>query len=374
MTKAVSLSNSLMVNESMKKISVTRAVQLLQCARKGSMMDRNEFDWLTLPTAEAQSLGTVSHKLSEEVDAGLFDQISDDDLSDTVLIRWNELVDLAFEQMKSQSLFGSPAAPKRWPYFVIKQAAALDRAAFRRLKRGQGGGARRPEVEIFLESEALALFGRADKIEFLGDDVRVVDLKTAANPGGTIPVAYQYQLLLYAAMWGEMTGKFPTSIVIEWQDGSRTFRDVNQSDIDEITLRLNQVRLQTVSSNVPVGSVDEDICRYCNYRTLCPQFQVFDRDTWVRQAPFIVGTIDQIVEAHHDRSIVVRTVSSQPAHLERTVVHKFPIAGVIAIGDFVIFDQLSWRGGEGNFDVVWNTRYRNFGRKIPYEIENLLRT
>ena len=90
------------------------------------MTIRNDFDWLTTPVAEAQALGTVSHKFSEEVDSGAFDHISDRELSDAVLNRWNELVAAAFEEMKTQSAFGAPAVPKRWPYYVIKQAAALD--------------------------------------------------------------------------------------------------------------------------------------------------------------------------------------------------------------------------------------------------------
>ena len=336
------------------------------------MTIRNNFDWLTSPVAEAQALGTVSHKLSEEVDSGAFDHISDDELSDTVLNRWDELVYTAFEQMKTQSLFGAPSPPKRWPYYVIKQAATLDRATFRRQMRGEGGGARRPQVEVFLESDVLGLIGRADKIEYIGDDVRIIDLKTAENPGGKIPLTYHYQLALYAAMWRETTGKLPTSVAIEWQDGSRSYCDVDEQEIDEIVLQLSHARAELDSATIPNGSVSEDTCRYCNYRALCPEFQDFDRGSWVRQEPFIVGRIEQMIHSHQERSLVVRTFSSQPPHMEKVVIHRFPTVQPASIGDFVIFDRLSWRGGVGNFNVVWSSRYRNLGEEIPATIEDMV--
>ena len=355
----------------MDKISVTRAVSLLQCSRQGWMTLREDFDWLSLPSSEAQALGTVSHKVAEEIDRGGFDQTSDGELFDAVLNRWNELVASAFEEMKSQSLFGSPALPKRWPFYVMKQAAALDRATFRRQMRAQGGGARRPEVEVFLESESLQLVGRADKIEYLGENVRIVDLKTAENPGGAIPTVYQYQLALYSALWREKTGQLPISVAIEWQDGSRSFAQVNEKEIDEIVQRLSDLRIGLLSSNVPAGAASEVTCRYCNFRTLCPEFQTTDRSTWVRQSPFIVGRVEQIIGTRDDRVLVIQTHSSQPPSLERVVVHKFSSAQSCSSGDFVAFDRLSWRGGDGNFDVVWNSRYRNFGEKIPEFIESI---
>ena len=353
-------------------ISVTRAVLLLQCSRQGWMDSHTEFDWMALPIAEAQALGTVSHKLSEEVDAGLFDRVADNDLFDTVLGRWNELVESVYEQMKTQSLFASPAIPKRWPYYVVKQAAALDRATLRRGMRGEGGGGRRPEVEVFLQSEELHLVGRVDKVEHVGDNVRIVDLKTAQNPGGDIPLGYQYQLALYAAMWHDQTGVLPTAVVIEWQDGSRSYRDVRENDIVEIVQRLSEVRLHIVDANPPEGNASEDICRYCNFRALCPNFLAEDRSTWVRQTPFLVGQVESIIQSQNDRALVVRTVSSQPHGVEQAVVHKFPISDATSVGDYVVFDRLSWRGGQSNFDLLWNSRYRNFGAEPPVMIRNLL--
>jgi len=353
-----------------KKISVSRAVLLLQCSRQGWMTIRNDFDWLTTPIAEAQALGTVSHKFSEEVDSGAFDHISDRELSDSVLNRWNELVAAAFEEMKTQSAFGAPAVPKRWPYYVIKQAAALDRANFRRQMRGEGQGARRPQLEVFLESDELGLVGRADKIEYLGDDVRIVDLKTAENPGGEIPLAYQYQLVLYAAMWHEMYGKLPSSVAIEWQDGSRSYRQIDPKEVDEVVTQLRIARADLTSTSIPSGAASEDTCRYCSYRALCPDFQNVDRSSWVRQSPFIVGQIEDIIDSHQDRSLVVRILSSQPSQMEKAVIHKFPTTQMVSNGDFVVFDRLSWRGGAGNFDVVWSSRYRNFGAEIPSTLGN----
>lgn len=334
---------------------------------------RKDFDWLTIPDTEAQALGTVSHKFSEEVDYGAFDHIPDSELSDTVLNRWNELIETAFEEMKGQSLFGSPAMPKRWPYYVIKQSSAVDRALFRRQKRGEGQGARRPQLEVFLASDDLGLVGRADKVEYLGNDVRIIDLKTAENPGGDIPLAYQYQLVMYAALWREMYGNLPTSIAIEWQDGSRSYQTIDEREINEVIAQLMKVRADLSLGSIPHGSVSENTCRYCSYRTLCPDFQSADRSSWVRQAPFIVGQVEDIIDTNQDRSLVVSILSSQPSQIDKAVVHKFPTTQLVSNGDFVAFDRLSWRGGDINFDVVWNSRYRNFYEDSPLVLNNILR-
>ncbi len=371
MIRVESLLLCLMVSDNLEKISVTRAVSLLQCVRQGWMTIRDDYDWLTLPSPEAQALGTVSHALSEEVDSGAFDQVPDDQLFTAVISRWDELVQSAFEKMKDESLFGAPAAPKRWPFYVVKQSSSINRAIVRRDMRGEGRGARRPDVEVSLESKEFALVGRADKIEYLGDDVRIIDLKTAENPGVTIPQAYKYQLVLYAMMWREMTGKSPVSVAIEWQDGSRSYRAVDEIEIDEIVWKLSEARTKLSSATAPSGSVNEDTCRYCDYRSLCPQFLATEREAWVRQAPFIIGEIELIANAHQNRSLVVRTLASQPSQLKIAVVHKFPFAEQVAEGDLVLFDRLSWRGGEGNFDVVWNSRYRNFGSEVPEALRGI---
>lgn len=361
-----------MASDNLERISVTRAVSLLQCSRQGWMATRDDFNWLTVPSPEAQVLGTVSHALSEEIDSGVFDQVPNDQLFETVLSRWNELVRVAYDQMIEESSFGAPAPPKRWPFYVVKQSATIDRALVRRQMRGEGGGARRPSVEVFLESKEFSLVGRADKIEYLGEDVRIIDLKTAENPGNSIPLAYQFQLAMYAMMWREMTGKAPVSVAIEWQDGSRSYRSVDENEISDILARLSNARNILSSPTAPMGSVSEDNCRYCNYRSLCPQFLLTEREGWVRQSPFIVGQVEQIVQAHQVQSLVVNTVASQPSELHRALVHKFPSSEKIAQGDFVIFDRLSWRGGTGNFDVVWNSRYHNFGSEIPDELRDVV--
>jgi CRISPR/Cas system-associated exonuclease Cas4 (RecB family) len=333
---------------------------------------RNDFDWLTLPSPEAQALGTVSHLLSEEVDSGAFDHEPDERLFDAVVARWNELIQSSYEQMKKESLFGAPAAPKRWPFYVIKQSSAIERAMVRRQMRGHGGGARRPSVEVNLESNEFALVGRADKIEYLGDDVRIVDLKTAENPGGTIPLAYRFQLFLYALMWREMTGKSPVSVAIEWQDGTRSYCVIDDNEVDLIAAELSRARAWLSSTTAPQGSVNEDICRYCSYRSLCPQFLAFEREGWVRQSPLVLGYVERIVQAHQTRTLVIRTTESQPPQLQWAVVHRFPATEIVVEGDFVIFDRLSWRGGDGNFDVVWNSRYRNFGSEFPEALQDVV--
>lgn len=171
-------------------------------------------------------------------------------------------------------------------------------------------------------------------------------------------------------MWREMMGKLPTSVAIEWQDGSRSYRHCDEQEIDEVVLQLSNARIELSSATIPDGSVSEDTCRYCNYRALCPQFQDFDRGSWVRQFPFIVGRIEQIIHSHQERSLVVRAFSSQPSDMEKAVVHRFPIAIPVSNGDFVGFDRLSWRGGVGNFGVVWSSRYHNFGEEIPASMKN----
>lgn len=326
---------------------------------------REEFDWLTLPTAESQALGTVNHKLAEEVDAGDFDHVPSDELRNAVRTRWMDLIQAVYEQMESQSLFGTPAPPKRWPYYVVKQSSAIERAMVRREMRGAGQGFRRPDVEVLLDSDVLQLVGRADKVEYIGEDVRIVDLKTAENPGGSIPHAYEVQLLLYAAMWRDTTGKTPKSVAIEWQDGTRSYKDVYDADLDNVIDRLKLARNQLELANAPVGITSEDVCRFCSYRVLCPQFHVADRNVWVRQAPSIVGRVSEIVQTHNDCVLVIDAMFSQPPDLEIAVVHKFPLNQLVSVGDCVVFDRLSWRGGQGNFDVVWNTRFSNFNNSFP---------
>lgn len=323
------------------------------------MGSREEFEWLTLPKSEAQVLGTISHKIAEEIDEGRFDQVSDVDLDQRVLDRWNFLSEIAMEELKSHSIFGDPAPPTRWPFFVVKQSAALDRARSRREKRGEGGGKKRPDVEVPLQSDTLRLSGRIDRIEYLGQGVRLVDVKTAANPGGSIPRNYRFQLLLYAAMWQELTGKLPDSVAIEWQDGSRSSEAVSISEVEEVCISLTASRLQLGMLKPPDGTPTEEVCCNCSYRTLCGKFQEVERQSWVWQPSFVVGLVERVVDLVTERSLVITPEFSQPYGIPIAVVHKFPIAVSVEVGDRVIFDRLAWRGGEGNFDALWNSRFKN---------------
>ena len=332
------------------------------------MGSREEFEWLTLPKSEAQVLGTISHKIAEEIDEGRFDQVPDADLEQTVLERWNHLAGIAMEELKSHSIFGDPAPPRRWPFFVVKQSAALDRARLRRDKRGEGNGKKRPDVEVALQSDTLRLSGRIDRIEYLGQRIRLVDVKTAANSGGSIPRAYRFQLLLYAAMWEERTGKLPGFVAIEWQDGSRSSETVSISEIEEVCKSLTASRLQLELPVPPDGTPAEEVCCNCSYRTLCRKFQEVERLSWVWQPSYVVGLVEHVVDSANERSLIIRPESSQPHGIPIAVVHKFPVAVSVEAGDHVIFDRLAWRGGEGNFDALWNSRFKNLRGVNPESV------
>ena len=69
------------------------------------------------------------------------------------------------------------------------------------------------------------------------------------------------------------------------------------------------------------------------------------------------GKIAEVIERSDGKSIKVSLTEAHPPWIGSALVHRIPLEIPFDNGSKVVFDNLKWRGGEGNFDATWKTRY-----------------
>jgi hypothetical protein len=343
------------------KISVTSAIGLLLCVKQSWFTNQESLDWLSAPLSEAAALGTVSHQMVEEIDGGKFDNLAQDQLERRIFVRWDDLVSEQRTKLEEKAKFGKPPKPSRWPFYIIKRHAMYERALNRQGyldNVGVGVGVNhRPEIEESFSSDNLGLYGRIDRIEHTLNGVRIVDLKTSVNENDSISERFRIQLLLYCALYRDKMHVTPGQAAIEWQDGTRSYMNIFDNEIDDLLVTVkNSLELLSRESS-PVGSPREDVCLYCNYRSVCSDFKSLERVDWSQSPAFVSGSVAEVFEHSDGKSIKVSLTEAHPPWIGSALVHRIPLGIPFDNGSKVVFDNLKWRGGEGNFDVTWKTRY-----------------
>lgn len=348
------------INDSNENLSVTSAIGLLLCAKQSWFTEQEDLQWLSTPINEAAALGTVSHQIIEEIDAGKFDVLAKDQLENHIFDRWDDLVSKQHRKLELGAEFGIPPKPSRWPFYIIKRNAVFERALNRREnhERRYASTKLRPEIEESFYSRYLGLHGRIDRVEHTSDGVRIVDLKTSTNDNDEISERFRIQLLLYAALYRDKMHVTPYQAAIEWQGGIRSYLNIYDYEIDDLLIQLKNSRVLSDQEASPGGSPGESVCLFCNYRSICSDFQNQDRTNWAPYPAFVKGSVIEVIQHSEGKSVKVQVAEAHPPWHGSAIVHRIPQNFLIEIDARIIFDNLKWRNGEGNFDATWKTRFR----------------
>lgn len=339
-----------------KVLSVSQALDLLSCPRKAWSDLDESLGWLRVPESIPQVLGQVLHRLIEEIDEGSFDGLAEDDSVTSVISRWQVLTDEAHVQLSRQASFGAVPPPSRWPYFMVKRARATARIVERLARHNKQTQHRHPEIEKSIESVALGLRGRVDRIEFLNEDVRVIDHKSSERPATGISERYRMQLILYSLIYSNSCGVVPTAAAIEWLGGERDYISIDKSLLGKAQDSLQKARELLESSSVPKGVPNAEVCGYCQYRPVCDDYISTDRSEWKGQGPFIRGTVVDVLHHSGSLSFNVDVDASNPPDLSQATVHQLATSFQVTNGDYVVVDKLNWPKNSNNFDITWESR------------------
>ena len=336
--------------------SVSQALDLLSCPRKAWSDRDTNVQWLRVPESIAQVLGQVLHKLIEEIDEGLFDGPVQDDSVRSVITRWQVLTDEAHAHLSLQAGFGTVPLPSRWPYFVVKRARATARLVERLARHNKQSLHQHPEIEKFIESVALGLRGRVDRIEFFNDEVKVIDHKSSERPTTGISERYRLQLILYSLLYSDSCGVLPTSAAIEWLGGERDYISIDKNVLGEAKDSFKKARELLKSTSAPKGAPNAEVCAYCQYRPVCDDYISTHRSEWKGQAPFVRGKVVEVLHHSGNLSLNVNVDASSPPELPQATVHQLSTNLPVKIGDYVVADKLNWPRNSNNFDVTWESR------------------
>lgn len=243
-------------------------------------------------------MGTVAHALAEEAAHGRFAG-PDERLHDRLVGWWEQEIARHVSRLAATDWLGVVPPAERWRNYERTRTRALALVEKQIHSWDPSRGVEGAEVERRLVSADPPLVGQIDRIETSNGHLTIVDLKSAAVSGPTMPAAYRIQLLIYAALLLASDGRRATDVAIQYLDGSRHTVEVDWTEVETV-LESALIR-RAVLNNAAAGALAEipanpspDACRYCRFQVVCPAFQrAVDPDIQVGLG-FIAGTVESM--------------------------------------------------------------------------------
>lgn len=327
-------------------VTPSLANQLLACElRVAFSRDPQNGRWNRPSTYSV--LGTAAHAVSEAV----FRRRSWP--SEPALLRtaleevWETEIEKGSAKLATAWAPAEPPAAYEWPGYSLTKTRTIRRAV--KLLQGSPEVPIRPQperwsVEVQLKDPNSELFGRADRIEQIGDSVRVLDLKTGLRQGEPTD-DQRRQLLMYAVLIHRTTGKWPHSVAVEDATGCRHEMALAPSDAEEELARVESMVAKFNSRKSPGEFFDgatpsPERCRWCSYRPLCGPFWRELTTEWGQQAAF--GSIKE--RGWTDSGGYVRLEVESPRDRSEREILIGGLSGQIAETSTHVA-AVDWRGG-----------------------------
>ena len=222
-------------------LSATSAGRLLRCPAPRAFVTTAK----PIPPSPPQNAGTLAHlAMSTWLESGAW---LDDEHGQGLQQAW----DREAGRWKDDA--------KRLPDSVMTRARLRSRGPeLAAVLKSAGITAR---SEVFLQDDVSMLYGQLDVVV---DDPRggaVVDLKTGND---TNSEGVRTQLLIYAALFKQETGHFPTTLVAFSLLHGPVPIEFSQTEVDDVSARVELARRQRgLAVPDPAG------CKYCRRRLIC---------------------------------------------------------------------------------------------------------
>lgn len=257
-----------------KRISPSQFYSMKNCAYKSLLAEAFEKKPL-LPVSPNAYFGTVLHKMLELIAKGVIR--NEDDFNKA----FAEQVKLQEENLKQQG----------YDFFVPLQKNVKDFGMKKiLLKKHLTNVSERPATssgvkfisEKWFESKDKLIAGKIDLVIEAEHEAEIIDFKTGAitqdvldDDGeifSDIKEEYKEQLKLYAYLYSETNGKFPTQLSLVDLAKQKFTIDFTESEcniIFEEAKELLKATNESISSEKFEANPSEANCKYCLYRPAC---------------------------------------------------------------------------------------------------------
>lgn len=258
----------------LKRISPSQFHSMKNCAYKSLLAEAFNKKSL-LPLSPSAYLGTVLHTILELISKGLIRT------EEEFKTKFDEEILLMEESLRRDG----------YEYFIPLQMNVRDYGIKKiQLKKHlreaneskKANEYRKFHSENWFESKDKSIGGKMDLIIEVGEKIEIIDFKTGAitedifdDEGDSyqaVKSEYQEQLKLYAYLYLDSTGKFPTELTLV--DLAKQKFKVNFSEI-ECQKIFEEAKLLLKETNASIDSKDfkanpnEANCKFCLYRPAC---------------------------------------------------------------------------------------------------------
>ncbi|MBF4766612.1 PD-(D/E)XK nuclease family protein [Nocardioides agariphilus] len=306
------------------------------------------------------ALGSVAHKLTELVSTGKAP--APPERKEWLEIRWTELVHKEHDDLRQEWPNRTVPDPKDWPGYVATRVRLIRRLADLPAPKdktaghsttGEGSGERPfPWVERQLEDVPRRLFGTPDRVEERDGRLRVLDLKSGVHQAG-ISHEQRRQLLIYAHLVQHTCHRLPDDAVIQDVKGHEDSVTVVPEEMGAVVAEANDaidVFNAMVEATTISAQPDPQVCMWCPFRAVCPEYWTNRTDQWPRLD--VRGVVAERVGADGVRLDLTTPVGG-------TSTFRVLLTGGVeaAVGDELVVLDLE-PAGPGAGRMRWDSRLR----------------
>jgi RecB family exonuclease len=334
---------------------------LLACELSVAFRLDKRFDLLRTPSP-ASVLGTISHVLAEEVGSGRFDNVRQADVASALADAWAAKLTVAEEELARTHPIGAVPPAHRWTGYEqtrVRITSLLEAEVHARHRGGISGDAP-VSLEEPLQLDGLPLHGRADRVERVGSEIELVDLKTGWMLGDDLKSDHRRQLLAYAYLWHAVHGEWPRTASIQRLDGTRLSFQVNPTEAEAVAADLVRAfnhfndRVRSGTAALHLASPSAENCNYCAYRAICRPFFAAVTDEWGWYRKSCLGTVTSVVESR-DRTRLDLDVLAGNTGVDRVGILNLPQHLTPPVGAMVaVVDALPTRGLD-DLRLAWDS-------------------
>jgi CRISPR/Cas system-associated exonuclease Cas4 (RecB family) len=256
------------------RISPSQFNSMKNCAYKSLLAEAMNKKPL-LPFSANAYYGTVLHKILELISKGAI--INDDDFNSV----FQQQVKLMEEKLLIEGYNFLVPLQKKVKDFVMKKI--LLREHLKNVYKNQTGTSSiNCYSEKWVESKDKLIGGKIDLVIEIGQKTEILDFKTGAmtqdvldddgEVSSEIKVEYKDQLKLYAYLYFENTGKYPTHLSLVDLTKQKLTIDFSENECRDIYEEAKSL-LSSINNYVDKGifraNPTEGNCKFCLYRPAC---------------------------------------------------------------------------------------------------------
>ncbi len=260
-------------------VPVTTALLIDECALRVAFKASSEYQVFNIGSLRG-ALGSAAHRVLE--DQATLSRYDGEELVSRFGLAWSSAVDNQRTKLDRQQRLRPVPSPDRWPAYSRTRRGVFEivRSRKRGFRRSSLGGSH-VQNELAIASQETGLSARIDRVVNTVEGVVIIDFKTGRSASVEERESHRQQVRLYAYLWHESTGEWPSRCEIRYLDGETEVVQVDSAVLIEMAvsyrdkLRLLRRTLENSSGldNSQIGPRTANTCRFCSYRAVCSRRQ-----------------------------------------------------------------------------------------------------